>query len=815
MMLAPVSNDNANNPVPTNNLVGNTSSTNVNNVAVKPKKELHEIELWLCSKLNNDWSSERVASQITEEVLELFITDEQHHNYENFFNLGVSNSPLIKLRFIMSCISMKKKQMSPSLVTNFCTLFKNIIENKHEDEWVRMMAEILYLYPEYCCLRTDVQKSVLEELNLTNNNNNDAMVDDNEETPKSYFQQAIKYFYEKAATNNNNRKAILRPTIAKYLNTSSEAELKDFNQRKHLLESFVNYPNNAPIEQDKVLNNKHFKLKSAAYKQLLDPLTYLDELENESNKKSSTVTPSPLKKVMPTQPQRPLSGSGSGNNNVSTPTSAMKRFPTTPSSANNVNNNRKMIGGVTPGLHTPQPTKPKTTMLTNTVLLPPHHNPLISPTATPTTPRSVFLDDTTALNKIKEQEAKEKGRRSSKALTDEQKQKEKERKRLERQEAKEKKEREKLEKKKQKEEMKKKLQEERKAAQQQAGGAGGTTRKRRKNNPANQQNQDHNTNMQPGEMVIEPNSGMQNQSHVNNPNMTQIPPHAHTNPPSHMYNTTLLNPPVAGNQNNFFQNGGLFPNATHANTFGAPFNTPPSANQFPNMAFLNHPFLSGNNTTPNNKGVDQSTTTSFTQLLGLSSMAPNQQNNPNANARGQPNLLPPFGAGNFPMMFNDGTMPNNPNQFNMFLRQNNGMVQTANGNTPIPNQQNINFMGNTNLQQAVPPQQNQQVPQPQLTEEERLQRLEGFLKNNILKDCNRVTEDTKRKIIQFLSGSMKMSGPLEDKVLIHEEIDDQEKRQIYFQMDHTNRKWKKIMQKHSLQQLPPFLTEDDAGSSMQ
>ncbi|KAL9642444.1 hypothetical protein ABK040_014286 [Willaertia magna] len=87
-------------------------------------------------------------------------------------------------------------------------------------------------------------------------------------------------------------------------------------------------------------------------------------------------------------------------------------------------------------------------------------------------------------------------------------------------------------------------------------------------------------------------------------------------------------------------------------------------------------------------------------------------------------------------------MFNGPNQFNMFLRQSDGMVQTASAscNTPIRNQQNDNFMGN--LQQVTPPQQNQQLPRPLLTkEEERLQRIERFLKNNILRDCNRVTED--------------------------------------------------------------------------
>ncbi|KAL9650581.1 hypothetical protein ABK040_004797 [Willaertia magna] len=137
-------------------------------------------------------------------------------------------------------------------------------------------------------------------------------------------------------------------------------------------------------------------------------------------------------------------------------------------------------------------------------------------------------------------------------------------------------------------------------------------------------------------------------------------------------------------------------------------------------------------------------------------------------------------------------MFNGPNQFNMFLRQSDGMVQTASSNTPIRNQQNDNFMGN--LQQVTPLQQNQQLPQPLLTKEERLQRIERFLKNNILRDCNRVTEDTKRKIIQFLYGGMEMSGPLEENVLIHEEIVNQEIRQIYFHMDHSNRKWKKIMQ---------------------
>jgi len=90
----------------------------------KPKKDLQDVELWLCSKLQNDWSSERIASQINEETLDCFIDGPTHQNYINFFNLGVSNSPLIKLRFIMCCISIKKKQMTDQLTKQFCTLFK-------------------------------------------------------------------------------------------------------------------------------------------------------------------------------------------------------------------------------------------------------------------------------------------------------------------------------------------------------------------------------------------------------------------------------------------------------------------------------------------------------------------------------------------------------------------------------------------------------------------------------------------------------------------------------------------------------------------
>ncbi|KAG2389560.1 hypothetical protein C9374_014120 [Naegleria lovaniensis] len=78
-------------------------------------------------------------------------------------------------------------------------------------------------------------------------------------------------------------------------------------------------------------------------------------------------------------------------------------------------------------------------------------------------------------------------------------------------------------------------------------------------------------------------------------------------------------------------------------------------------------------------------------------------------------------------------------------------------------------------------------------EQERNAKVQAYLNNNILKDCNSVTDEARRLIFNFLIGNT--TDNHQDKILIHEEEEKDVKIQIFFHMDHTRRQWKKIMQK--------------------
>ncbi|EFC49372.1 hypothetical protein NAEGRDRAFT_78183 [Naegleria gruberi] len=741
---------------------------------IKHKKELPEIELWLCSKLNTDWSSDRIASQINEETLELFLTDSTHHNYENFYNLGVSNSPLIKLRFIMCCLSVKKKQMSPTLASHFCTLFKNIIESTHgEDDWVRMMAEILYLFPEHSCIRTDIQTSILNELAIS------APIEQ-EDSPQRYFQQAIKYFRNLSLKDEDNDAhmmnddsknsqspfATLKPNVFKYLNVSSEGNeqlTKEFNEKKHYLEEMANGRSLYSSHSCSLVSNKHFNLRPSACKNLIEPLSVLDELESESAKKNVGVKLSPLKKLTPTRPQ-------TYNSNTHTPTSATMLNKNKLTGIKKINN---------------LPSTPKTTLIKNP---PTHGTQLIStPVSSASTSRSVFLDDSVALQRMKEQQLNEKKRTSTKQMTDEQKVQEKERKKIEKIEMKEKKEKEKIEKKKAKEEAKKKQAEERKVAAQQAqlANGAGPGRKRRKNNPANAQQ-----GMPQGADNMMP--------QAQDPNINQ-PMHANpTNPHQQaLFSTTLMNhtAPYLTPMFNPGTPGGFshFPQNQYSNMSGLLTNPFFANQQNPSQPTSQQPgLMAPPGVLPGGIGKGQE---SFTQLLGINSSQPSNARPPTNN------LLPSIGNPAFPNMMGFHQQPDNNtmnglnNQMMMMSRPQANPNQMRQPQYPPNYQQPFE---NTQVQQQ--PQPTQQPPQqPQANDEERRQRVELYLNTNILKDCNRVTEETRTKIFQFLTGRVPDDGLLEDKVLIHEEYGNDEKRQIFFHMDHTNRKWKKIMQKQSNQ----------------
>src|SRR3989338_1381130 len=103
------------------------SSTNQPNDAHE-----HEIELWLSSKLSNPWSAERIANQLTPEILASCTSQ-----YER---LKFMETP-IKLRLLSSCLSLKKKSFS-ELGPYFQTLLDRA-QTDEEDEWVRVISNLL------------------------------------------------------------------------------------------------------------------------------------------------------------------------------------------------------------------------------------------------------------------------------------------------------------------------------------------------------------------------------------------------------------------------------------------------------------------------------------------------------------------------------------------------------------------------------------------------------------------------------------------------------------------------------------------------
>lgn len=73
---------------------------------------LHDLELWITSKLSSEWSAERIASQINEETLERLLqptssTNQQQKTTDRFGLLPVP----VKLRLLMSVLSLKKTSL--------------------------------------------------------------------------------------------------------------------------------------------------------------------------------------------------------------------------------------------------------------------------------------------------------------------------------------------------------------------------------------------------------------------------------------------------------------------------------------------------------------------------------------------------------------------------------------------------------------------------------------------------------------------------------------------------------------------------------
>ncbi|KAL0489677.1 negative elongation factor A [Acrasis kona] len=106
----------------------------------------HEIEHWLSTKLNSDWISERIANQLTPEVVDTF-----SNQYERMKFLETP----IKLRLLLGCLSLKKKALS-DMGASYKTLFEKSTNDEQEDEWVRVISNVLAPFPSDNYLKTTV-----------------------------------------------------------------------------------------------------------------------------------------------------------------------------------------------------------------------------------------------------------------------------------------------------------------------------------------------------------------------------------------------------------------------------------------------------------------------------------------------------------------------------------------------------------------------------------------------------------------------------------------------------------------------------------
>jgi hypothetical protein len=119
----------------------------------------HEIELWLTSKLNADWSSERIANQLTPEILGNCVSQYERLRY--------METP-IKLRLLSSCLSLKKKSLA-DMGPLFQPLFDKSMSDEEEDEWVRVISDILSVYPTNNCMKPNISvKDADKEDSLAN-----------------------------------------------------------------------------------------------------------------------------------------------------------------------------------------------------------------------------------------------------------------------------------------------------------------------------------------------------------------------------------------------------------------------------------------------------------------------------------------------------------------------------------------------------------------------------------------------------------------------------------------------------------------------
>lgn len=107
------------------------------------------VEQWLASRFFAPWGSDRVAAQYTPEILEQIAA--------HFPTLENS----IKLKVLFSLLGVRKAQLK-TCESGLKTVLDRA--NADEDEWVRLLAEIIGSFPESQTIRIDLSNEHFNEL---------------------------------------------------------------------------------------------------------------------------------------------------------------------------------------------------------------------------------------------------------------------------------------------------------------------------------------------------------------------------------------------------------------------------------------------------------------------------------------------------------------------------------------------------------------------------------------------------------------------------------------------------------------------------
>jgi hypothetical protein len=628
------------------------------------------------------------------------------------------------------------------------------MSNDQEDDWVKVVSEILSLFPNYHVLKSEIQQQ-----------------QQHSSTAAESFEKTVQHFINicniQQQQPEQQQQSLLKPLYTRYIQQ----------------DPISSEPTNVQTEiggdrwASRVQQHSHFKLKVPRQSHrdyLLNPIQLLSGDKSSAAEKPPLVTPVSLKpKKINTKLPPNMANSPQQPGTPSTPQSAK---PATPS----------FLRKSAPPAHTALAQKKSAT--------------------TPTHPPSrglKQLDESEARERLKEGATIDR-RRTSYIRTLDTVDPEKERRKQERQVAKEKKEQEKLNKKKMRDEDKKrkleekeKKTEERKKKKDDKGVPIEPDRKRQKPNPVYTQAPGMNPMSQQklqGTPMTSPFAFAPQQI---SPLMSPFP----TFPVAAKLGTPTGQTPTVTSPFGLPSTFATLPTGTPTSSTFAPFGGNPS--------FYGQFTMPGAKptTTPT---LPQTPYNAFSPNQHVSQMQQQQQMQQLQQRASQI----PKQIVTQPQQQQQQTALNQPPKLSQPLQQQIASPLTHPPKLPLSNMQPLQQQQQIQhppqqLQQLQPqqlpqqPQQQQQLQQPQQPPQHPDQRaqLENYLNNSLLKGCNKVSPSDHLLILNFLCGKTDASSLPENKqveqVLIHEEVKEQlqEIHQIYFQMDHKQKTWKKFLKK--------------------